>query len=145
MTIAGIDRAWQGSNWVARTTRFRIYCRDRFRCAWCGKRVTPGKGGDASLDHLDGRSNLPRDLTTTCLDCNSSRADVPPSVFASSPKRWCFIRARCAVPLVPLSEAVQRYPSEASQCKLLEFLEKASYRKRLARDRKRTAALESSS
>lgn len=75
----------QGSNWIYRPTRLRIYDRDRWCCVWCGQKVATGPGirdGQpgrlATLDHLvprsEGGSNRPANLVTACLECNSERA-----------------------------------------------------------------------
>jgi len=74
----------QGSNWIYRPTRLKIYERDGWRCVWCrclvasGPAIREGRPGRlATLDHLVARSegggNQPSNLVTACLECNSER------------------------------------------------------------------------
>ena len=70
---------WQGMNWIRLTTRLAIYHRDGFACVYCG---APGEeiGVGLTLDHLVacelGGTNLPANLVTACLRCNSAKADL---------------------------------------------------------------------
>ncbi len=86
----------QGSKWLRRTTRRRIYARDRWRCVWCqrevaqlGMRGIKGVSVDgvvftdglqlaqATIDHVvpraRGGSNRPSNLITCCMRCNAKR------------------------------------------------------------------------
>lgn len=64
----------QGSNWIAKSTRFAIYNRDGFRCVYCN---APVKIGTATLDHVvareNGGSNRADNLLTSCKDCNEHK------------------------------------------------------------------------
>lgn len=64
--------------WIRWTTRLAIYQRDRWRCVWCGARVSTRKRGrKATLDHIHprsaGGSNDSRNVVTSCASCNLSR------------------------------------------------------------------------
>ena len=77
----------QGSNWIRRSTRLRIYQRDGWKCVWCGEAVIDGRElakapiGEprrlATLDHFLARSrggtNRPSNLVTACSTCNCER------------------------------------------------------------------------
>jgi 5-methylcytosine-specific restriction endonuclease McrA len=75
-----------GSNWIRRAKRLRIYARDRYRCVWCSAHVTPGWDGNATLDHFlarhAGGSNHETNLLTCCLTCNSARQELSALEFA---------------------------------------------------------------
>jgi hypothetical protein len=91
----------QGSNWIRREKRLRIYARDGWRCVWCQAFVTDGKqlreaiamgGGPldrklATLDHFlargRGGTNDAANLLTSCIGCNEQRGDKPALVWAT--------------------------------------------------------------
>lgn len=78
--------AANGSKWIRRSTRWAIYERDSFRCAYCGK-----VGGKLSLDHVHpveagGAKGDPANLVTCCYSCNSAKQ--------GKPKRAWFARLR---------------------------------------------------
>jgi len=87
MTKGGTRKAGQGSKWIRRSTRSRIYSRDAYCCQYCGCHVTPGAGGNATLDHIVpvelGGSNDPSNLVTACLSCNSTKQDRSTSEFVT--------------------------------------------------------------
>lgn len=64
--------AANGSKWIRRSTRWAIYARDSFRCAYCAK-----VGGKLSLDHVKpcgrGVCSDPANLVTCCCSCNSAK------------------------------------------------------------------------
>lgn len=78
------------SGWLHQTTRWAIYARDGFQCAYC--RVTIHQlledYGDnfLTVDHLVtgslGGGNEPANLVTCCYDCNCSKG-------VSTLKDWC--------------------------------------------------------
>ncbi len=74
-----MTRAASGYDWIWYPTRLAIYARDGHTCLACGSRER------LTLDHVRpvsrGGSNLPRNLITLCLSCNSSRQDRPLSVW----------------------------------------------------------------
>ena len=88
----------QGSKWLRRTTRLRIYMRDGWCCVWCCCKVErpvlpedgiPVGGGiirQASIDHVvprsRGGSNSPDNLITCCATCNAKRNDLSVPAFA---------------------------------------------------------------
>ena len=90
----------QGSKWIRRATRLRIYARDGCRCVWCGRDVRPGIPGQAgsivqvgstifavaTLDHVvpreHGGSNKPHNLITACMQCNRERGSDSALLFA---------------------------------------------------------------
>jgi len=78
------SRKWQGSNWIRKSTRLRIYARDGFRCVYCDsrKRLTL----DHIKPHVRGGSNAPTNLLTACLSCNSRRQHQPVARFVGSPE-----------------------------------------------------------
>jgi 5-methylcytosine-specific restriction endonuclease McrA len=76
----------QGSNWIRRSKRERIYATDNHACVYCGVRVSTGdaKGRAsvpgtqlATLDHVvsieRGGDNSAENLLTSCLACNASK------------------------------------------------------------------------
>lgn len=73
---------------VSKRTRFEVFKRDGFRCAYCG-RAPP----DVLLhvDHVEavanGGSNDQTNLVTACSDCNLGKAAVPLTVVAESLER----------------------------------------------------------
>lgn len=83
----------QGSNWIWRGRRMKIYERDKWRCVWCRRSVVAtvpiSIAGDrlATLDHLKprsrGGSNDTRNLVTACRKCNELRGDKPVKQWAS--------------------------------------------------------------
>lgn len=110
MPIRGVNggNAGQGSKWISRKTRHRIYSRDGWKCVWCGTvvavRVGPTKWSTgvtaaeaesagasddwcgATLDHVIPRSaggaNIPANLITCCMKCNRERGEEMPERFA---------------------------------------------------------------
>ncbi len=85
----------QGSKWISRKTRHRIYARDGWRCVWCGVSVEPlGPDEDRTnahtvqptLDHViprsQGGSNIPSNLVTCCMGCNRNRCDRSVDLWA---------------------------------------------------------------
>lgn len=71
----------QGSNWIQRAKRLRIYARDDHQCVWCGARE------HLTLDHLlprsHGGSNHHTNLFTACMRCNRERGNEPLWAFAN--------------------------------------------------------------
>lgn len=78
----------QGSNWIRRAKRAAIYAADGHRCVYCGTQVSAGnEHGRASvagtalatLDHIvavdNGGDNSTENLLTSCLACNSGKAN----------------------------------------------------------------------
>lgn len=70
----------QGSKWITKVRRRRIYARDGHRCVYCkelAERLT--------LDHLIARSaggtNVSENLLTACMDCNRKRGNTPVCEF----------------------------------------------------------------
>lgn len=67
----------QGSKWIRRSTRFSIYHRDGFKCAYC--QASAGDGAQMTLDHVLpcelGGTNAVENLVTACLSCNSRKQD----------------------------------------------------------------------
>ena len=66
--------AGKGGSWIRPSTRWAIYHRDGFACAYCGGRSA------LSIDHLHcverGGANKPRNLVTSCIRCNSSKQNM---------------------------------------------------------------------
>jgi 5-methylcytosine-specific restriction endonuclease McrA len=112
----------QGSKWLRKSTRRRIYERDGHQCVWCCEKVTPKgcpedymMGCAATIDHVVPRSkggtNFPSNLITSCNACNSKRGgrSVPEFakavwVTAHDPNTW----ERCALPCIRRVRAAQR-------------------------------------
>lgn len=83
------------SKWIRRNRRLAIYCRDGYRCVWCGTPVSlhngPAQDGGgpyelATLDHVRPReysgSNKTENLVTCCAACNAKRRHLLPYDFA---------------------------------------------------------------
>ena len=89
----------QGSKWLSKVTRRRIYERDGWRCVWChakveqptlpedGILVSGGIIRQASIDHVvprsRGGSNSPSNLITCCAQCNAKRGHRSVPAFAA--------------------------------------------------------------
>lgn len=78
----------QGSNWIRRAKRERIYVADSCECLYCGAQVAIGdeRGQSsvlgvalATLDHVEpvalGGTNDATNLVTACIYCNRSKGD----------------------------------------------------------------------
>lgn len=67
--------AANGSKWIRPSTRWAIYHRDGFVCAYCGRLRNP-----MTIDHIEGvergGSNDPMNLITCCLRCNSKKQGI---------------------------------------------------------------------
>ena len=97
----------QGSKWLCKTTRHRIYARDGHRCVWCLSEVAtlsrPGavavlrmedvsfEGRTvrlASVDHVvsraKGGTNSHGNLITSCVTCNAKRIHRSVPAFAAA-------------------------------------------------------------
>jgi 5-methylcytosine-specific restriction endonuclease McrA len=105
-----IFQAKNGSKWIRRAKRLRIYGRDCWKCTWCGCDVySPGKSPHgpafnpagypkgkarteadplrmATLDHVlpreHGGGNETGNLLTACITCNEERGSRSPLQFA---------------------------------------------------------------
>ncbi len=99
-----------GSKWIRRLKRLRIYARDGWKCVWCGCDVySPGKSPHGpqfnpagypgsrprteanplrmtTLDHVipreHGGGNETSNLITACITCNEERGSISPLQFA---------------------------------------------------------------
>ena len=84
-TTARGRKPGQGSKWLRRSTRFALYSRDGFRCAYCGKSIE--EGARLTIDHLLpcelGGTNDTTNLITACLSCNSAKQDRPLQAWLS--------------------------------------------------------------
>lgn len=72
-----MQKRFCSSAWIRPRKRWAIYCRDGFRCVYCG--VKPEY---LQLDHLFPRASRWRDnhhtrLVTCCLECNTEKAVTP--------------------------------------------------------------------
>src|SRR5690606_28458819 len=91
--------AGQGSNWIRRSTRLRIYARDGWRCVCCRQALYALRGAEpigphaclpsrelATLDHLvpreRGGSNHASNLVAACAACNERRGTRSAIEFA---------------------------------------------------------------
>ena len=74
----------QGSNWIWKPTRLRIYARDHHACQYCGRDIADPRVR-LSLDHVVpcelGGENEPTNLVTCCISCNSAKRDFPLGEF----------------------------------------------------------------
>lgn len=63
---------------VSKKTRFEVFKRDGFRCAYCGK--TPPEI-TLEIDHIEPRSRGGKDdvnnLLTACFSCNRGKTNIP--------------------------------------------------------------------
>lgn len=88
--MANPNRGRNGStSWIRKSTRFAIYHRDGWRCAYCPTRLEPG---EATLDHIRPRSaqghDLASNLITACRPCNFGRRDMPLVDFLAMGVTW---------------------------------------------------------
>lgn len=71
----------QGSKWITKVRRRRIYARDQHRCIYCNELAER-----LTLDHViprsAGGSNVSENLLTACMDCNRDRGNQPVTQFA---------------------------------------------------------------
>lgn len=72
------NRKGRSSKWINKTVRLAIYHRDNFRCVYCFQpKLKDYNGETLTLDHIvprsKGGSDLPTNLVTACVGCNSSR------------------------------------------------------------------------
>ena len=80
----------QGSKWISKTRRRKIYERDGWRCVWCLVRVCDVSDcmlcAGATLDHIvprsEGGSHATNNLITCCMGCNRLRGSTPWFDFA---------------------------------------------------------------
>ncbi len=96
---AAAGNVGQGAKWISRSTRYRIYMRDGWRCLWClqplyavrlGTPIGPHASAPdrtvATLDHIvpraSGGANAPGNLVTSCIVCNEKRGDLTAIGFA---------------------------------------------------------------
>src|SRR5947209_7084912 len=67
-----------GRKALSKRTRFEIFKRDGFKCLYCG--ATPVQKV-LRVDHvkpvIEGGSNDPSNLVTSCFDCNAGKGPVP--------------------------------------------------------------------
>lgn len=58
--------------------RFEIFKRDGFRCVYCGKKAdASGMEVDHVIAVASGGTDDPRNLVTSCCDCNRGKSDRP--------------------------------------------------------------------
>ena len=85
--------------WIRQNTRYAIYARDRWSCAYCSCWVLPPGWGlpdpmTATLDHVKPRakqgSNEPKNLVTACMSCNSAKGALGSVAFG----RWLVSQCR---------------------------------------------------
>jgi len=66
-------RRWQH---FRRRLRFKVFCRDKFTCQYCGRSVKDGI--ELTLDHIQplslGGTWEPSNLLTACEECNKGKA-----------------------------------------------------------------------
>lgn len=63
---------------LSKRLRFEVFKRDGFKCVYCG---APPTGGVLHVDHVipvvEGGTNDPENLVTSCPDCNLGKSGVP--------------------------------------------------------------------
>ena len=73
-------------NWIRKEKRLAIYLRDGLACCYCGCGIEDGV--KLTLDHIKphskGGSNLPKNLITACVHCNSSRGNRTMKAFVNA-------------------------------------------------------------
>ena len=61
-------------SWIRKEKRHAIYRRDKYTCAYCGRKYSPDR---LTLDHItprqQGGTNKPSNLVTACDTCNSQK------------------------------------------------------------------------
>ncbi len=59
---------------ISLTLRYKVLCRDRFRCVICGRSPAKDAGVELHVDHVfpwsKGGQNTEKNLRTLCFDCN---------------------------------------------------------------------------
>ena len=70
---------------ISKKTRFDVFKRDGFKCAYCG--ATPSESVVLEVDHIhpvaDGGTNEINNLVTACWDCNRGKG---PRLLSSVPQ-----------------------------------------------------------
>jgi 5-methylcytosine-specific restriction endonuclease McrA len=90
--------------WIRVDLRLAIYLRDAFRCVYCCRDLHGADPRDVALDHIiprvDGGSNKPANLVTSCRSCNCSRQDTPVERYCG-PETLADIKRLTARPIAP--------------------------------------------
>lgn len=77
-----------GSKWISPMMRNAIYVRDGMSCLYCGK--CRSEGITLTLDHVKaaslGGADLPANLITVCVPCNSSKGARSMAAFCRGMK-----------------------------------------------------------
>lgn len=80
----------QGSKWITKVRRRRIYARDGHRCVYCGELAEK-----LTLDHVKPRSaggtNVSENLVTACMVCNRARGHTPVTEFLAARPQMAFL------------------------------------------------------
>jgi 5-methylcytosine-specific restriction endonuclease McrA len=72
-----------GSKWIRRAKRLRIYWRDGGCCQWCGATDAAALTLDHILPRCKGGSNNASNLITSCQRCNAARGHMTVAQFAA--------------------------------------------------------------
>lgn len=94
----------QGSKWLRRTTRLAIYIRDGHACVWCGcgEEDTPHLTVDHVLACELGGTNVPSNLVTACLSCNSAKRSL-------APRAWLRYLRDCGIDTTGIADRVRKH------------------------------------
>ncbi len=71
--IATVDLASEPRS-ISLALRYKVLCRDRFRCQICGRSPAKDIGVEIHVDHIvawsKGGKNIEQNLRVLCFDCN---------------------------------------------------------------------------
>jgi hypothetical protein len=78
-------KKWNGSKWLRKTTRKRLYLRDDHTCVYCARSIYSHTDIILTIDHVTprelGGDNKHSNLVTACKSCNSAKRDSKLSDF----------------------------------------------------------------
>lgn len=75
---------------ISKKLRFSIFARDGFACRYCGRQGGDVAGVELVIDHIipvvQGGTNIPENLLTSCQPCNAGKGGQTPTAAAIRPE-----------------------------------------------------------